>query len=344
MAMPETVLVTGGSGYIAGWCIIELLRQGYRVRTTIRSHSKENAIRKAIAAETDPGDRLSFFLADLTADAGWEEAAAGCTYVLHVASPLGSDNPNDEQALIAPAREGTLRVLRAATKAGVKRVVMTSSCAAATPSRYKEEGIIDESLWSDPHDKNLNAYRKSKVLSEMDAWQFMKDCSGPTVLTTLLPGSVFGPVLSSDSPGSVQVIGRLLQGRMPGTPRIGFEVVDVRDLADIHIRAMTSEEAAGQRFIAVSEFAWMNEISAMLRLSLGQEAAKVPQRTVPDFVVRLMSLLDPKLRAITPMLGRRYRYTSMKAQQLLGWRPRPAGQTVVDCARSLIAHKVLDSF
>lgn len=339
--MTETVLVTGGTGFVASWCIVELISRGFAVRTTVRNLSKEQAVRASVSAVVDPGDQLTFYAADLTSDAGWDAAVTGCDYVLHVASPLGGDRSKDPSTLIVPARDGTLRVLHAATKAGVKRVVMTSSCAAATPSLSSEDRIIDESLWTDPEDRNLDVYRKSKVISEQAAWQFMKEYHGPTTLTTILPGSVFGPVLTSDNLGSVQVISRLMQGRMPGTPRLGFEIIDVRDLADMHIRAMTSSAAAGQRFIAVGEFVWMIDIAKTLRLKLGEAASKVPTRKLPDFLLRFISLFDPSLRAITPMLGRKFRHTSEKAQLLLGWSSRSAAVTVVDCAESLTARNVI---
>ncbi len=339
--MVETVLVTGGTGFVAGWCIVELLKRGYAVRTTVRSLSKEQVVRATISASIDPGDRLTVFAADLTSDVGWDAAVAGCDYVLHVASPLGVDSPKDPNALIVPARDGALRVLRAAAKAAVKRVVLTSACAAASPPLYSEDSVTDESLWTDPEDGRLSAYRKSKTLSEQAAWRFMEEYDGPTTLTTILPGAVFGPVLSAENLGSVQVIGRLLQGRVLGNPRLGFEVVDVRDLADVHIRAMTSTQAAGQRFIAVGEFMWMTDISKTLRSKLGRSASKVPTRTLPDFALRLMSLFDPALRAVTPSLGRKHRHTSEKAQHLLGWRPRPAAVTVVDCAESLMTRNAI---
>jgi len=186
--MAETVLVMGGSGFVASWCIVELLRRGYVVRTTVRSLSKEPIVRTTIAAAIDPADRLSLFVADLTADADWNSAVAGCDYVLHVASPLGADNAKNPDELIIPAREGTLRILRAATKVQVKRVVMTSACAAASPSLYSEDSVTDETLWTDPEDSRLSAYRKSKTLSELAAWNFMKEYNGPTTLTTILPG------------------------------------------------------------------------------------------------------------------------------------------------------------
>jgi nucleoside-diphosphate-sugar epimerase len=335
--MAETVLVTGGTGYVAGWCIAELLRRGFLVRTTVRSLSREPAVRATISAAIDPGVRLGFVAADLMSDVGWDAAVEGCDYVLHVASPLGRDSSNDPNDLIIPARDGALRVLRAASQAGVKRVVMTSACAAASPPLYSEDGVTDESLWTDPEDKRLSAYRKSKTVAELAAWQFVKGYDGPTTLTTILPGAVFGPVLSPDNLGTAQVIGRLLQGRMPGIPRLAFEVVDVRDLADAHIRAMTSEGAAGQRFIAVGDFMWMAEIAQVLRAKLGSSASKVPSRTLPDFVLRLLAFFDAETRAIAPGLGRKHRHTSEKARRLLGWQPRPAAETVVDCAESLIS-------
>lgn len=334
--MTETVLVTGGTGFVASWCIVELLQRGFAVRTTVRSLSKEQAVRAAISTAIDPGDRLTFFAADLTSDVGWDAAVAGCDYVLHVASPLGWDNPKDPDALIVPARDGALRVLRAATQAAVKRVVLTSACAAASPPLASADSMNDETLWTDPENGQLNAYQKSKTLAERAAWQFMRDYHGPTTLTTILPGAVFGPVLSAENLGSVQVIGRLLQGRLPGNPRLGFEVVDVRDLADVHIRAMTEAQAAGQRFIAAGSFLWMTDISKTLHSKLGRAARKVPTRTLPDFVLRLLSAFDPLLREVTPRLGRKHLHTSEKAQRLLGWQQRPAAVTVVDCAESLM--------
>ncbi|HET6295999.1 MAG TPA: NAD-dependent epimerase/dehydratase family protein [Kribbella sp.] len=339
--MAETVLVTGGTGYVAGWCVVELLKRGFDVRTTVRSLAKEAAVRTAVASEVDPGERLSFHVADLTSDAGWDTALAGVDYVLHVASPLGDGNPKNPDDLIIPAREGAVRVLRAATEAGVKRVVLTSACAAASPSLYTEDSVTDETLWTDPDDPRLTTYRKSKTLAERAAWDFMASYDGPTTLTTILPGAVFGPVLAPADGGSVQVIGRLLDGRMPGTPRLGFEIVDVRDLADVHIRAMTADAAAGQRFIAVGEFLWMSEMATALRTSLGESARKVPTRRLPDFALKAMSLFDSSLRDITPALGRKHRHTAAKAEHLLGWHARPATETVTTCGQSLLTKNAL---
>lgn len=298
----------------------------------------EARIRAAVSGQVDPEDRLSVVAADLTSDRGWDEAMAGCEHVLHVASPMGSGgNPANPDELIVPARDGALRVLASAACAGVRRVVMTSSCAAATPPRGTAGGVFDEDVWTDADAPGLDTYRRSKAIAERAAWAYVTERHDPAMLTTVLPGAVFGPILSPAGLGSVRVIGRMLHG-MPGVPRIGLNVVDVRDLADLHVRAMTAPEAAGERFIAVSEFLWMAEVAAELRGTLGAAARKVPRRTLPDLALRAMSRLDPALRAVVPMLGRRYVHSSEKARTELGWDPRPAATTVVDCARSLLAH------
>jgi dihydroflavonol-4-reductase len=334
--MAELVLVTGGSGYIAGWCIAELLRRGYEVRTTVRDPGREQAVADAVSSVADPAGRLSFAVADLTADDGWDDALKGVDYVLHVASPLGGGTAD---AMIAAARDGTLRVLRAAVAAGAKRVVMTSAANAASPSSYATEGVTDETLWTDPDDPALIPYRRSKTLAERAAWDYMDGQAGLTELVTVLPGAVFGPILATSTIGSVAIIGRMVSGTMRGIPRIGLEIVDVRDLADVHIRAMTSPDAAGQRFLATGEFMWMAEMARVLRDGLGVDGRRVPTRQVPDVVVRFAArFTDRSLREITPALGRRNRHTTEKARRLLGWSPRPARETVLDCARSLIAH------
>jgi dihydroflavonol-4-reductase len=332
-----TVLVTGGSGYIGGWCMIELLKRGHRVKTTVRNLAREPDVRAAIAKATDPGNRLSFHAADLTADAGWDEAAEGCDYVLHVASPLGVAEPRDPDELIVPAREGARRAVTAAIKAGVKRVVLTSSVAATSTGPGRPDSLSDETRWTDLSDPKVGAYGRSKTIAEKTAWEVIGAAGGPTTLATVNPTLVLGPVLSADYSESVQVVERLVTGRVPGIPRLGFNIVDVRDVADLHIRAMTAPEAAGQRFIAAGAWAWMAELAALAKARLGADGARVPTRKVPDFVIRLAGLFDKDLGSVTPGLGVKHDYTSAKAQSLLGWRPRPLEETVLDCATSLIA-------
>lgn len=341
MSRQETVLVTGGSGFIGSWCVIGLLQQGYTVRTTVRSLAREAAVRAAIGTVVgtgmDPQDRLRFHAADLTADAGWDAAADGCDYVLHVASPIAIAEPRNADELIVPAREGTRRAVGAALRAGVKRVVLTSSVAAASPRAGMRESASDERQWTDLDDPRVGAYARSKTLAERTAWDMVGAASGTTTLATINPSVVLGPVLGRDFSDSVQVVQRLLSGKVPGLPRLGFCFVDVRDVADLHIRAMTAPEAAGQRFIAAGDFAWMEEVAAILRAHLGDAAGKVPTRKVPDLVLRLVALFDRSVAAVAPRLGEKRTFVSTKAERVLGWQPRPLEETVLDCARSLIS-------
>ena len=334
--MGETVLVTGGSGFVAGWCIVRLLEAGHTVRATLRDLGKAETVRRAVAAVVDPDDRLSFVKADLMSDDGWDEAMAGCTRVLHTASPLGSDGTDDLEALTRPARDGTLRVLGAAKRADVERVVVTSSCAAATPRDTTREGLADESVWTDPQDPNLNAYRRSKAIAERAAWDWMRTHWDPARMTTILPAAVFGPILSRAAMSSVALIQGLLNGRPPGVPRVGLNVVDVRDVADLHVRAMTAPEAEGRRFIAAGPFMWMRDLTEMLHDRLGDRAARVPRRQMPDVLVRLLAVFAPQMRPLIPMIGRRISFSAQAAEQTLGWRARPTRDTLQDCAESLL--------
>ena len=340
----DTVLVTGGSGYIAGWCVARLLNDGYNVRTTIRSLARESDLRRALATVAPAADRLKFLAADLESDVGWADAAAGCRYVLHIASPLGMDAPRDPQILIRPARDGALRVLRAAAAAGVERVVMTSSVAAvaggvtspAATVAGATTRTVDESSWTDPTARGVSAYAQSKTLAERAAWDFIAREGRRTTLATINPAMVVGPVLIRGNLGSVQVVARLLRGGMPGIPNFGFNFVDVRDVADLHVRAMTAQEAGGQRFIASSEFLWFGDVADILCEALGPAAAKVPTQRLPDWLVRTVALFDRQVGSMVNTLSRKRSFTSEKAQQVLGWRPRPARESILDCARSLI--------
>jgi dihydroflavonol-4-reductase len=335
--MVETVLVTGGTGFVGGWQLVELLRRGYAVRATVRSLSKEASVRAAVATEVDAGDRLSFVVADLMSDDGWDAAVAGGDYVLHVASPLGNSG-DDEAALVAAARDGTLRVLRAAVRAKVKRVVMTSSTAACSPLlRSPSSTGNDETRWTDLTDSALTGYRRSKAMAERAAWDFMQAEGGATEFATVLPTAIFGPILTLESMSSVGIIQRFLNGKMAAIPRLGFSVIDVRDLAVAQTLAMTTPAAAGERFIACNEFMWFEDMARTLRERLGDRATKVPTKRMPSAVMRAAALLNPSLRGLLPTLGRGHAYTSAKAQRLLHWTPRPAADTLVDCAESLIS-------
>jgi len=336
----KTVLVTGGSGFLGSWCVIELLRRGYSVRTTVRDLSREPALRAAIASEVDAGDRLSMLVADLRNDDGWEEAVQGCDYVLHVASPFPPAQPKDPDELIVPAREGTLRVLRASLDAGVDRVVVTSSVAAITGGPKTASAPLTEEDWSDPDSPRLSPYARSKTIAERAAWDLVRERGEVEKLAVVNPGAILGPALSDDRSYSLEAIERLLRG-MPGTPRIGFSFVDVRDVADLQLRAMIASEAGGERFIAVDRFLWMSEVAEVLRERLGEEAAKVPKRTVPNLLVRGMGLFDPGIRSIVGQLGKKTTLSSEKAKTLLGWSPRPTQETIVDCAQSLIEQGVV---
>ncbi|WP_029105588.1 NAD-dependent epimerase/dehydratase family protein [Mycobacterium sp. 360MFTsu5.1] len=315
------VLVTGGTGFIAGWCIAALLAQGYEVCATVRNISGEEHLRTLFA------DRVTCAMADLTADEGWESAMAGIDYLLHIASPLTGDD------MLTPARDGTTRVLEAAAAEGVSRVVVTSSSASATPDRG-ESGVFDETLWSGPQAAASDAYRVSKVLAERAAWDVARIRG--LALSTVLPGVVFGPLLSMRNAASVDIIGRMLTG-MRGVPNIGLNIVDVRDVADLHIRALTDPRAIGQRYLAVSGPMSMPEIAAYLRAQLGDRAKNVPTRTIPNSVIKALAKVNPEMRAISPFLDRNYTYSNVKARAL-GWEPRPVRETVIDCAEYLLAN------
>jgi len=337
--MAETVLVTGGTGFVAGWCIVKLLERGYRVRATLRSLDKQPAARAAIETETAPGERLNFVAADLLSDKGWDEAMHGVSFVLHVASPLSGGTPGDRMSLVAPARDGTLRVLRAAVKAGVKRVVMTSA-AATTRQRLGTDVVADETMWADENDPQFDAYRVSKIMAEKAAWDFMRAEGRKTEFATILPGAIFGPVLTREGLGSVKIIADLLNGSPRMVPKLGLWIVDVRDLADLHVAAMESKFAPGQRFYGVGEFMWMDDMARMMRERLGSIGAKVPTRSLPGWLVKLVAPFNANIGGLTPMIGRKFELDAGKASRDLGFTPRPAQETLLDCSRSLQAKRV----
>jgi nucleoside-diphosphate-sugar epimerase len=336
--MSERVLVTGGSGFIGAHVIAGLLKAGREVRATLRTPSRENEVRAMAAAAGASADKLSFATADLMNDAGWNEAVAGCGYVLHVASPFPPAVPKHEDELIIPAREGTLRVLQASKAAGVKRVVVTSSMAAIAYGRPKGRPArpFTEEDWTDPNAPDVRAYVKSKTLAERAAWEFAR--SENLDMATVNPSAVLGPLLGRDYSTSIELVKKLLEGAMPGSPRVGFALVDVRDVADLHIRAMTDAAAKGERFIASNDgMVWMQEVARILRERMGAAARRVPAGELPDWMVKLAANFDPVVRQIVPELNRERPVSSEKARRLLGWKPRSNEEAVVATAESLIA-------
>jgi dihydroflavonol-4-reductase len=334
--LDDPVLVTGGSGHVGSHLVSRLLLDGHRVRATVRSPARETSLREAVAAAgADPGDRLDVFHADLSADDGWAAATAGCAYVHHVASPLPAGQPEHDDELIVPARDGTLRVLRAARDAGVARVVMTSSFTAVGYSR-KASDEYDESDWTDPADDNM-AYTKAKTLAERAAWDFVRTEADGLELAVINPTGIFGPLLGPHLSVSTMLVKTMLDGDMPVAPRVYFGVVDVRDVADLHVRAMTHPAAAGERFLASSgEMISFLDTARILSDHLGEIAAKVPKQELADEQVRAAAETNPELRALVDQLGRIPVVHADKARDVLGWRPRDPEAAIVDTAHSIV--------
>jgi nucleoside-diphosphate-sugar epimerase len=334
----ELVLVTGGSGFVGAHCILQLLAAGYRVRATVRNLQRESDVRAMLkVGAAEPGTDLTFVATDLLSDAGWPAAVAGCDFVLHVASPLPLQVPKHEDELIVPAREGTLRVLRAARDAKVKRVVLTSSFAAIGYGQKNPNQTFTEQTWTDPNGPDVSAYVKSKTLAERAAWDFISEQGGDLELAAVNPVGVFGPVLGPDYSASIQIVSRLMDGKIPACPRLNFGVIDVRDVADLHLRAMTNPAAKGQRFLAVSgDFMTMLQIAQVLKSRMGDAARRVPTREFPDWVLRIVAKFDSSLGQVMPELGKRKNGTGEKASRVLGWAPRSREEALLATAESLI--------
>jgi nucleoside-diphosphate-sugar epimerase len=333
-----SVLVTGGSGFVGSHCVAHALAAGHSVRTTVRSEKRQaDVLRLLKEARVDPGDRLAFAIADLEKDAGWADAVAGCEYVLHVASPFPPAIPKDENELIVPARDGTLRVLRAARDARVKRVVLTSSFAAIGYGHPQQDAAFDETSWTDPEGDDVRPYVKSKTLAERAAWSFVADEGGDLELSVVNPVGVFGPVLGPDYSTSILLVQRMMDGAIPGCPRLYFGAVDVRDVADLHLRAMTHPAAKGERFLALAgDFVSMLEIARILKKRMGAAARRVPTFQLPDWMVRLAALRDPTVRQILPELGKRKNGTNAKARRVLDWSPRSSEDAIAATAESMV--------
>jgi dihydroflavonol-4-reductase len=344
MATPSRglVVVTGGSGYIAGYCIAQLLNEGWRVRTTVRNLGRAEEVRASTGKIAANAGAIEFAAADLNSDAGWANAVAGVDYVLHVASPLPAVDPKTDDELVRPARDGALRVLKASRDAGVKRVVMTSSMAAIAYGRGERAKPFTEADWTDETNRDdTSAYERSKTVAERAAWAWHKAEGGTLELVTVNPALVLGPVLGSDFSASLEAIKKLLDGSVPALPRFGFCLVDVRDIAQLHLLAMTVPSAAGQRFLGSSDFYWMKDMANVLKQGLGEKARKVPSISIPDFVVRLFAVFDPIVRGRLHELGKRRLASSDKARRELGWTTRPVPETILETAKSLQAQSLV---
>jgi nucleoside-diphosphate-sugar epimerase len=334
------VTVTGASGFIALHTIRDLLDQGYSVRGTIRNMDRVDGLVKSLVKYCNVTN-LSFTQADLSNDSGWTEAMTGADYLLHMASPLPAETPKDENELIVPARDGALRAIRAAVDAGVKRIVMTSSIAAVSGGHDKSK-TLNETYWSDTT-KDIGAYQKSKTIAEQSAWdliQALPDGERPE-FAVINPGFVLGPMIDADTSASHEVVRRLMAREVPGLPNIGFSLVDVRDVAGAHVTALTHPDAPGNRYICVAESLSFREIARLLQSHLVAQGYKIPQRSVPDWLVHFLALFSPTFRLVVTRLGPATKFDTSQVRQHFGWTPVSMAQSITETADSMIAHKIV---
>jgi nucleoside-diphosphate-sugar epimerase len=342
----QVVLVTGGSGFIGAHIIVRSLERGYTVRTTVRSLKRSGLVRDKIrngGVSEELANSVEIFEVDLLNDKGWDEACRGCEFVIHVASPYPLHIPKDEDEIVKPAREGTLRALKAAKKAGtVKRVVLTSSFAAIGYGHEKrsENNPFTEKDWTvlEGAKSPVGAYERSKTLAEQAAWKWLKNEGAGMELASVNPVSVWGPSLGDEANTSLELPARMLNGDLSGLPNLSFGIVDVRDVADLHVKAMEAPKAAGQRYLAISDELSVStkEISTYLRDGLPvQETKKVPTHVLPNFLLRIAAILDRSIAIIIPELGIVRPASNRKAKEELNWAPRSARDAVVSSAENL---------
>jgi dihydroflavonol-4-reductase len=330
--MAGKVFVSGGSGYIAGFLIRQLIAEGWEVNTTIRNLGREAEVRGWLDVDNS---KLHFFAADLTSDAGWAEAMAGCSHVAHVASPIPADKPDHEDDLIVPARDGALRALRFAKAAGVTRFVMTSSVAAISYG-HRDKNVFTEADWTDVNSPDAYAYVKSKTIAERAARDWVATEGQGMEFCTVNPSLVVGPLLAADFSTSLEAVKKLLEGSMPGLPRLGFGMVDVRDVADLHVRCLTAPNMSGERFIASGPFMWLEDMATILRNGLGDQGRKVPKRRLPSWLVRIFAHFDPLVKQVVSELDNVRANDASHAKAALGWEPRPAEESILETARDML--------
>lgn len=336
--MAGTALVTGGSGYIAGFLIRQLIDNGWSVHTTVRSLKREPDVRGWLNVDNA---KLSFFAADLEHDAGWAEAIAGCSHVAHIASPFPIAVPKHADELVIPAREGALRALRFARAADIQRFVMTSSMAAIAYGHGKGRDLYNEADWTNLDNPAVMAYPRSKTVAERAARDWVAAEGGGMEFASVNPAAVFGPLLSDDLSTSIEVVKQLLEGKVPMCPDVGFGIIDVRDVADMHYRALTAEGVKDARFVCSGPFLKMIDVANMLRANLGEQAKKVPTRKMPDWLLKAMALLRPELKQLVAELGNVRGGDSRHAMTTLGWTMRTPEEAILATAHSLIERGIV---
>ncbi len=336
--MAETVLVTGGSGYIAGFLIRQLIDNGWTVHTTVRSLKREPEARRWLGVDNR---RLRFFAADLENDAGWADAMAGCSHVAHVASPFPLGVPKHPDELIVPAREGALRALRFAKAAGARRFVLTSSMAAIAYGHGKGRDLYNEADWTNLDNPDVMPYPRSKTVAERAARDWVAAEGGDMEFVSVNPAAVFGPLLSDDLSTSIELVKQLLEGKVPMCPDIGFGIIDVRDVADLHYRALTTPGIRNERYVCSGPFLKMIDLANLLRANLGEQARKVPARRMPDWLLKLFALVRPELKQLVAELGNIRGGDSNHAMTTLGWTMRPPEEAILATAHSLIERGIV---
>jgi len=336
--MAGTALVTGGSGYIAGFLIRQLIDNGWTVHATVRSLKREPEVRGWLNVDND---RLKFFAADLEHDAGWAEAIAACTHVAHVASPFPMSVPTHADELVIPAREGALRALRFARAAGIQRFVLTSSMAAIAYGHGKGARMNTEADWTNLDDPDVMPYVRSKTVAERAARDWVAAEGGDMEFASVNPAAVFGPLLSDDLSTSIEVVKQLLEGKVPMCPDVGFGIVDVRDVADLHYRALTAPGIRDERYVCSGPFLKMIDVADILRDNLGPQARKVPTKKMPNWILRALSIVRPELKQLVAELGNVRGGDSRHAMKTLGWTMRPPEEALLATAHSLIERGVV---
>ena len=333
--MPPKLLVTGASGFIGTHCILELLSHGYRVRGALRDLQRAEQIRAVLRKHAERADDIEFVRAELTDPSCWEEALQGCDGVLHLASPVPVVQPKDADTIIRPAREGVLNVLKAAKIGHVKRVVLTSSVAAVWGQGRHGPRVYTASDWTDPHDTDQSPYSLSKTIAEKAAWECV-DAQGGPELAVINPSFVFGPALEPDYGSSLEILLRLLKGKFPLLPKLGFEMVDVRDVALLHRLAYECPQAAGKRFLCSSGFRWLKEIALVLKEGFPEYRKKISVRSMPNLLFRVLAQFDDSMARFAPDLDIKKEMETSAARKVLGWQPRPPEEAIISGARSLI--------